>query len=281
VKINANLNETSPTSQSFTALILHYQNELPVVGLEYIVEFLDGVKCFLCEKTFNERPPLLHITSTIHQENYLQFHFPSIHKFITELEQRIPKLSKVNFISQSHFKSWLVNEVSDLIHKYCGVLKPTFVRQKIESVKHEDIFKSVEATKHFTEKDPEAKGVLEAITESCITTMMTQNIVKILKTKHETSSNSTSVNSSTSVDFSIDVDFTECDFTDENNNEDIELLTSDDYQALFENFDSLESYEQQRLCAHIQSISPKKVFTLRGSLSVKAEKYLTQALKQS
>lgn len=63
----------------------------PLVGLEYLLELVDNdscepnYTCVLCDKRGDPRTVMAHITSYNHRINYLNRHFPTISRAITEL----------------------------------------------------------------------------------------------------------------------------------------------------------------------------------------------------
>ncbi|KAM0736472.1 Uncharacterized protein ACS0PU_006121 [Formica fusca] len=120
----------------------------PLVGLEYLLELVDNdscepsYTCVLCDKRGDPRTVMAHITSYNHRITYLNRHFPTISRAITELP-RTPNYKRG------------ANEISVLVAKKIeekfGRMKPQLV-DKIQFEKNKMVYiKRVYQDVHFRE----------------------------------------------------------------------------------------------------------------------------------
>lgn len=118
----------------------------PLVGLEYLLELVDNdscepsYTCVLCDKRGDPRTVMAHITSYNHRITYLNRHFPTISRAITELP-RTPNYKRG------------ANEISVLVAKKIeekfGRMKPQLV-DKIQFEKNKMVYiKRVYQDVHF------------------------------------------------------------------------------------------------------------------------------------
>ncbi|XP_024942506.1 uncharacterized protein CG7065 isoform X2 [Cephus cinctus] len=120
----------------------------PLVGLEYLLELVDNdscepsYTCVLCDKRGDPRTVMAHITSYNHRVTYLNRHFPTISRAITELP-RTPNFKRgANEISVS---------VARKIEEHFGRLQPQLVdKNQFEKNKMQYI-KRVYQDFHFRE----------------------------------------------------------------------------------------------------------------------------------
>ncbi|XP_033331297.2 uncharacterized protein CG7065 isoform X1 [Megalopta genalis] len=83
--------EDQVTRTTTIQMSLDCHRSSPLVGLEYLLELVDrdscepGYTCVLCDKRGDPRTVMAHITSYNHRITYLNRHFPTISRAITEL----------------------------------------------------------------------------------------------------------------------------------------------------------------------------------------------------
>ncbi|XP_014478112.1 PREDICTED: uncharacterized protein CG7065-like isoform X2 [Dinoponera quadriceps] len=120
----------------------------PLVGLEYLLELVDNESCepsytcVLCDKRGDPRTVMAHITSYNHRITYLNRHFPTISRAITELP-RTPNYKRG------------ANEISVLVAKKIeekfGRMKPQLVEKSQFEKSRMQYIKRVYQDVHFRE----------------------------------------------------------------------------------------------------------------------------------
>jgi hypothetical protein len=288
---NSDSTLTTPTTEparpvSLNSLIKQMDEllQLPLLGVEYLVVFADGFHhCFLCEhpsEEYKEVLPIIHLKSKNHQERFLSMHFPSVLDCINDIQMSASQVH-LDFIDPKQVKHGLMREVCNAIRDRCGVLVPTFWKEKMAQADHERIAQSIEnELRHFNEKDyPQIRDLLS---EEFVQSMMIESVRKFfmaIKTAiPQTPLESVQIKQKPSVI----IDNNKVPSTPASqNDDDLQQLSNTDFQLLLDNFDSLKPQEQQRLFVHIETFSPAKFVNLKKILTDKGSGHLEEALMRS
>jgi hypothetical protein len=250
-------------SPIFTALSV---NESDLLGTEYIFKFIDCSKCFLCNTPVNLITLIDHLQSNIHQEKYLNFHFPSIFKFINDIEQRVIQ-SNLTYIEPKMIKLALIRKVCAAVRDHCGVLLPKLLEVTMAQADHDRIVQSIATENHFNEKDhPQIKDMM---TDEYVKSMILEGVRRIFPDSQKPSADEQQASEPKEPKICAD------------NDEDRKELNDTDFQVLLDNFDSLKPQEQQRLVAHIKTFSPENFDNLKKILTDKGAGHLQEALMRS
>lgn len=282
-----------PASSSFISSLLkdiELKKQPPFLGLEYIIEFIDAVRCYLCDCLKTEKTPIAHLSSKNHKEKYMRAHFPETLDLINVWEKRAEQ-TNLSFLSSKVLKYRLLKEVETAVHSHCGVLLPTFNESLSLNANHELIKQFIASGTHCNEENfPQIK---EIINEANVKKMLIADIEQIFPGDHS---------SPVSKETFMEVSSTECagkgsnsEDSDEPNTEgsapmsieeteeadSTKNLSFNDYQVLLENFESLIATEQQRLTKQIKAVHEANTIdfqSLREILSDKAKRFLDEAL---
>lgn len=255
-------------SSEFTALQL-LRSLQHFLGMEYIIEFKNDIRCYLCEGAVISKPPLVHLQSKTHVENYLSLHFPTVLSFIEEMVCKVTQ-SKAKFVTPSQIRKDLLIEFTMLINKHCGSLAPTYQSKNIEDANHQLNAQKVKTAKHFNEQEQNAKKVLNMLTETYFKKLLEQSVEKIFTKNSEILREDDKISSAAQIKSQDIVSISNA----------TQQLNQTDYKVLLENFDSLESHEQLQLFTYIKSEASACLVNLRKNLSENAEKHLQEALRQ-
>jgi len=135
---------TSKTTAIQMSLDRHRSS--PLVGLEYLLELVDSdcnepsYTCVLCDKRGDPRTVMAHITSYNHRITYLNRHFPTISRAITDLPRTVNYKRGANEISVL---------VAKAIEQHFGRLQPQLVDKNIFEKNKVQIIKRIYQEYHF------------------------------------------------------------------------------------------------------------------------------------
>lgn len=118
----------------------------PLVGLEYLLELIDpecnepSYTCVLCDKRGDPRTVMAHITSYNHRITYLNRHFPTISRAISDLPRTVNYKRGANEISVL---------VAKAIEQHFGRLQPQLVDKNLFEKNKVQIIKRIYQEYHF------------------------------------------------------------------------------------------------------------------------------------
>jgi hypothetical protein len=272
-----------------TALSKFIQNHSePLIGTEYIVEFIDGYKCFLCDrpKRRSTAPPIHHLKSKKHQERYLNFNFPTVLEFINKMENRID-VANVVFIASKRVKLDLMKEASASIRNRFGFMPPKFWNQSVLQTDHGKLTRWIDDEDHCNEKN--FPQIMSMFCEDIVKSMMIESVARLFPSNIDWNPFPQAKEpSNEDKDYDDESSDSEDDISNEipvikdpqtSDSEDMKQLADADFKVLLDNFDSLKPQEQQRLVAHIKEKGAEKFDDLRKILSDEGAGHLQIALE--
>lgn len=133
------------------------RHDVAIVGAEYILEFNDRIKCFLCG--FIVVDMVDHLASQTHQAAFIQQHFPTAAEFCETF--RTTYQDSKSLICPCNGVNTLIKFTCEKIESNCGRSEPLRINQNINDVDHQKISSLLSSLEHFSENNvPELKNML-------------------------------------------------------------------------------------------------------------------------